>query len=215
VIRFAARMYDPDAPSSKRTLVELEKPRVRPSLVQIALWSTRSEADAEDLVSDALILVLDPEESPWVPPRTFLTHMTFVMRHLWDQRMRGARTWREVVDEYVTADKNTLSREPPADDELHRRRSLAVLRQLAAKVVAEIGAKHPIAKRCFELASQGIDEPEEQATLIGCPVEEIYDAIRKLRYHAQRIRSEWEAAEDLRMQHARERAGDGKEESRP
>jgi DNA-directed RNA polymerase specialized sigma24 family protein len=208
-------MYDPDAPSSKRALVELEKPRVRPSLVQIAQWSTRSEADADDLVSDALILVLDPEESPWVPPRTFLTHMTYVMRHLWDQRMRGARMWREVVDEYITADNNTLSREPPADDELHRRRSLAVLRQLAAQVVAEIGAKHPIAKRYFELASQGIDEPEEQATRIGRPVEEIYDAIRTLRYHAQRIRSEWEASENLRMQHVRERDADRAEESRP
>jgi hypothetical protein len=61
-------MYDRDAPYSKRALAELEKPRVRGSLVQIAQWSTQSEADAEDLVSDALILVLDPEESPW--PRT-------------------------------------------------------------------------------------------------------------------------------------------------
>jgi DNA-directed RNA polymerase specialized sigma24 family protein len=208
-------MYDPDAPSSKRTLVELEKPRVRPSLVQIALWSTRSEADAEDLVSDALILVLDPEESPWVPPRTFLTHMTFVMRHLWDQRMRGARTWREVVDELLTSDNNTLSREPPADDELHRRRSLAVLRQLAAQLVAEIGPKHPIAKRYFELASQGIDQPEELATLIGSSVEEIHDASRTLRYHAQRIRNEWEAAENIRMKHVRERTADRKRESRP
>src|SRR5258708_32496060 len=106
-------MYDPDAPSSRRALAELAKPRVYARLVHLAEWSTQSEADAEDLVSDALVLVLNPDESPWIPSQgTFLTHMTDVMRHVWDQQMRGARTRRETVDEDVTADTEPLSREP-------------------------------------------------------------------------------------------------------
>jgi len=86
------------------------------------------------------------------------------------------------------------------------------------RLLAEIGAEDPIAKECFELASRGIDKPEEQAALLGCPVAEIYEANRRTKYHAQRIRSKWEAPENLRMKELRERAADVEdsgEESRP
>ena len=86
------------------------------------------------------------------------------------------------------------------------------------QLLAEIGAEYPIAKECFELNSRGIDKPEEQAALLGCSVEDVYEANRRLKYHGERIRNEWEAPENLRMKELRERAADVEdsgEESRP
>jgi DNA-directed RNA polymerase specialized sigma24 family protein len=55
------------APSSQRPILELEKPKVRNVLHRIALTRTRSHAAAEDLVADALVRALDPEDAPWEP----------------------------------------------------------------------------------------------------------------------------------------------------
>jgi DNA-directed RNA polymerase specialized sigma24 family protein len=57
-------VYDAKAPSSKRVVAELNRPEVRAHVYRLALWSTHSEGDAEDLVQDALERVLDPEDAP-------------------------------------------------------------------------------------------------------------------------------------------------------
>jgi DNA-directed RNA polymerase specialized sigma24 family protein len=143
-------VYDPNAPSSQEVVALLKTQRVQRVLHKIAKWCTKSEADAEDLTADALACVIDSDDSPWIPAKgTFLTHMTFVMRHIWDQQMRSGRAKHEIAVEDVTRDKMTLSREPRADDELHRHRTLDVERKLAVQLLAEIGGEHPIAKRCI------------------------------------------------------------------
>src|SRR5580658_104562 len=48
-------VLDADAPSSLRVLAALEEPGMQGRLRRIALWSTRSEAAAEDLVTDAIV----------------------------------------------------------------------------------------------------------------------------------------------------------------
>jgi hypothetical protein len=198
-------VFDPKAPSSERALVELGKPKLRRALVDIAKWSTRSDADADDLVSDAIVAVLDPEGYPWVSlKRTFLTHMSYVMRHIWDEDMRRARVKRELIDEDVTRDKGTVSRVPPVDDELDRLRSLAVLQGLGARLIDEIGDKFPIATKVYELGAAGVEEPAEQAAIIQCSVEEVYEATRTLKHHARRIRGDYDREEERRMRELRE-----------
>jgi DNA-directed RNA polymerase specialized sigma24 family protein len=200
-------MFDPEALSSLRALEELGKEGTRRRLIAIAKWSTGSDADAEDLVSAALVEVLDPERQPWVAGKTtFLVHMSFVMRHVWNEELRRARVKREVVDQDVTFDQRTVSREPAADDELHRRRSLQVLRELGERLLAEIGEKFPVAKKVYELGAAGTEEADEQAAIIGCTVEEVREARRTLKHHAERIRHEHELAEERRMRAMRERA---------
>ena len=66
--------------------------------------------------------------------RTFLMHMSYLMRHVWDEDMRTARVKQELSDEDVTRDLKTVSKEPPADEGPHRRRSLQVLRELGDQV---------------------------------------------------------------------------------
>ena len=72
-----------------RALEELAKDGQRARLVRLALWYTASAADAEDLVSDAVERVCDPDDSPWDPSnRSFLAHFDQVMRHLADAQRR-------------------------------------------------------------------------------------------------------------------------------
>ena len=54
------------------------------------------------------------------------------------------------------------------------------------------------------------DEPEEYAEALGVPVADIYEALRRLRYHGAKVRDEWEAQEAQRMAGLRDRAGRAK-----
>jgi DNA-directed RNA polymerase specialized sigma24 family protein len=216
VIGSAIPVFDPNAPSSQRALVELGKKKIRVSLVHIARWSTGSDADAEDLVANAILAVLDPDKTPWISLKsTFLTHMSYVMRRVWNEDMRRARARYELADEDVTRDRRTVSKEPWADQELHDRRSLHLLRQLGAKLIAEIGEAFPVATKSYQLGAAGIEGAEEQAGIIGCTIEEIHEARRTLKHHARRIRDEYDQAEELRMRELRERAAAMRMENEP
>jgi DNA-directed RNA polymerase specialized sigma24 family protein len=164
---------------------------------------TGSWADAEDLVSDALMRVLDPEDLPW-KTGTFVGHMKLVMRHVWGRQQRPARVQKEVADEDVTRGKKGLSREPRADDELNHRRWLAERRKLGETLLTQIEHKSPYIRPCFELAAQGIESAEEQATILKCSVADIREARRIIKYHAERLLREWQGAEEQRMQGLRE-----------
>jgi DNA-directed RNA polymerase specialized sigma24 family protein len=196
-------MYDLDAPSSKRVLALLEEEETRPSLVREAKRITGSWADADDLVSDALMRVLDPEDLPW-ESRTFLAHMKLVMRHVWGRQQRPARVKKEIADEDVTRGKKGLSREPRADDELDRRRWLAESRKLGETLLTRIEHKSPYIRPCFELSAQGIESAEEQATILKCAVADVRAARRTIHYHAERLLMEWLSAEEQRMGGLRE-----------
>jgi DNA-directed RNA polymerase specialized sigma24 family protein len=200
-------MLDPRAESSVRVAAELEKPNAIAKLHRIAQWSTHSEADAEDLTQDALARVLDPDDLPWVSSKmSFLTHMSFVMRDTWKNRLRKAMA-QELPDAGVTADETTVSDEPPADEELGDRRRLGILRMLGQRLLARIAAKHPIAVAVFNLGALGTDDAQEQATLIQCTVEEVYEAQRTLKRNANVVREEWEEEEKRRIRDLRDKAG--------
>jgi hypothetical protein len=206
-------MFDPTAETSVRALAELAKPKLRELLVRIAKLSTHSEADAEDLVAETLEVVLDPEGDPWVKG-SFVTHMMYAMRHQWAERMKTWAARNVAADPTITRDENTVTTEPPADEQLHDRRTFHELRSLGAQLLLEIGPKHPIAKRSFELGAQGIEDPEEQAKIIRCEVEEIYRAQDILKRHAKRIRDEHDQAEERRMRELREQHEKKKDEGK-
>jgi DNA-directed RNA polymerase specialized sigma24 family protein len=197
-------VVDANAPSSLRALAELEKPTMRQRLHRIALWSTGADAAAEDLVADALIRVLDPDDVPWIPEKsTFLTHMSFVMRQVWDRVMRKAGAQREVLDAGLTHDEAPPSEAPSVDDELDHHRANAIRRSLLDDVVAAIEGETPLVRRICELGAQGIEEPAEQARMLDCPVQAIYDALAVLKRHARAALDEWGRAERRRMMSAR------------
>ncbi len=194
-------MYDPRAPTSMRVLRLLQDPPTRPRLVRLAETITRSWADAEDLVSDAINRVLDPDDSPW-DKRPFMTHMAYVMKHTWTRQQRVAQLQREAADEDVTRGTKGTSHNPPADEQLEGHRALAVLRRLGERLLEGTGVKHPLCSKYFELTILGV-EPAKQAETLGCTVDELYDAHQTLRRHAGSIREKWEDAEQERMKKLR------------
>jgi hypothetical protein len=211
-------MYDPDAPSSKRALAEYRKPFVYERLIEKAKKITDSAGDAEPLLEDAMMLVLDPDKYPWnYREHPFLKHMGLVMRHVWDGWLRSARVRHELVTDDVLADKKTptmerfigaVSREPRADDELHRLRMLNLYRQLAEQLLGGLDVtqrSHFVARRVLELGCQGIVGIKEQARLVPCSRDEVRAAHELLRYHGRRIRAEWDEKEQSRMKELRER----------
>lgn len=190
-------MFDPTTESAKRALAEYEKKEVRARLLKIAFLVCRSAADAPDLFEDAFIRLLDEEDRPWTVG-TITTHMSIVMRDTWKNKLRRMSAG-ERPDEEVTAGDKSYAEGDPQDEETEARRELDVQRMLGEKLLARVRDKHPKAARVFELTCQGIDEPAEQARIIGCKVEEVYDAMDTLKRNAKPIRDEWELSEQKRM----------------
>ncbi len=193
-------MLDLGAPSSQRAILELEEPMVRERLHQIALSRTASDAAAEDLVEDALVRVLDPDDSPWDPGQyPFVRHMNFVMRQTWAQHMRRASTRREVLDGGLTGEESTPGELARADDELDGFRGLALRASLLEEVVSTLEHDHPLVRPICELGAQGIESPSEQAERLGCAVQTVYDTFATLKRHARKALMDWDRAERRRM----------------
>jgi DNA-directed RNA polymerase specialized sigma24 family protein len=194
-------VFDADAPSSKRAMEAMRDPQVRRRLHGFARWCTGVDANAKDLVEDALLRVLDPEDAPWPSDGTpFVVHMLGVMRQQWDRQMRKLQARLEIVDTGLARDERVPSDEPGPDAEVERRRGIAVWQSLLEQVLAEIGDKHPRARALCELGARGIDDLGDQARELGCDVEEVWLLRRTLRYHGRLAMEAWEDAERRRME---------------
>lgn len=200
-------MIDFSASSSKRALAELEKVEVRKHLFKAAVWLTPSEADAEDLVSDARDCVCDPNEgNPWNPARgSFTAHMRIVMRDLLKHQRSRASARREVIASSLAFDPDTPDPHPEPDEALSAARLRAWLGRLGG-VLRERLSHNQRTLQVFDHGCKGDEDGEELAGLIGCTAQDIYDANRQIRYHADKILAEEEQAEAARMKELRERA---------
>ena len=178
-------MLDVEAPSSQHAVEQLSDERVKRNPHRIAMWSTGNTVTAGDLVGDALVRVLDPEDAPWKPPPppTFLSHMALLIRQVWDQQMRKAAIQREVLDGGIAQDETRASDEPLADEMYARLELLTVRHALLDRVLVRLADKHPRVREVYDLGKRGVDEPAEQALALGCPIEEVYVAIRTLKDH--------------------------------
>lgn len=201
-------MYDPRAPSSLLALAEYRKPREARRLLRYATWRTRSDAEAKDLVADALVRVCDPDDKPWDPSeRTFYRHMRRVMD---DDAIEQARTGfkkYEIVDTEHEGFDRAIQPIPGPDMALQAKRRLGWLRGMWGTLVGRLRGNDRLPLRIYALACGGQhDEPEELAEQLGAPVEAIYEAMRRLRYHGLIVRHEWEQKEQQRMAGLREQA---------
>jgi RNA polymerase sigma factor (sigma-70 family) len=202
-----------EAPSSRLVAAELSKLDVRKRLHEIAFWHTRSDADAEDLVADALVRVLEPDDRPWDPSeRSFLVHMAFVMQQHWTQQKRRLRFRNEVSDEGV-AQERTSSDSAPVDDEVDRTRTLEVRRELGERVFARL--EDPLTRKVFKLGAEEDLKPSVQAERLGCSVGAIQLAYKQITYHGRIVLEEWNESEKRRMDELRERAMKPEEERAP
>jgi DNA-directed RNA polymerase specialized sigma24 family protein len=184
-------VLDPQAPSSQTAIAEYRKPSVANAILSHACWLMGSAKDAEDLVHDALLCVLDPADSPWDPARApLVVHMSIVMRDLRHNERRRARKRRE-VDSAAGDEEGMVDSRPGQDVRLGQEEEMAELRRLGTELRAALAEEDdPIAQtavRVFDLAAEGIEAPREQAARIGCEPRQVYEANRRLKYHAQAI----------------------------
>ena len=197
-------MMDFEAASSKRAIEALGVGDTRKNLLKFGVWLTQSEADAEDLLSDAMGRVCDPEGRPWDPERgSFGAHVRVLMRDLAKAQQRSARVRREEVSAQSVA--RAVAGAPPPDEALSEARTLERLRRMG-RTLRERLSSRPRALQVLDARLEGVERAEEVAELLGCPVQEVYDANRQIAYHAARVRAEERAADDAEMKARRAKA---------
>jgi DNA-directed RNA polymerase specialized sigma24 family protein len=194
-------VYDPRAPSSQLALTEYARPGNAAHLLRYATWWTKDEDAAKDLLADAMERVLDPEDRPWNPDRgSFRGHMRMLMGLDFIEARRVGFGKYEVVDSESEAFERAIEPLPQPDALLQRKRKLEWMREMWDALAARLDERDTLPRLIYELACEGRhDEPEEFAEVIGVPVEAIYEAMRRLRYHAGKVREEREKREKQRM----------------
>jgi DNA-directed RNA polymerase specialized sigma24 family protein len=193
----AALMLDAKCESSKRVLEYLAKPRARWNLVRIALWTTRVWASAEDLVTDSLMRVLDPDDRPWDGRRPFLSFMSFLLREVYKDQMRRYAA-REIPEDGRAIDEATQSALPSAEEAIDRTRSLNDHLELYARLCKDLESEDPSLRKCLELQVEEVSS-EEQAAILGWSIDKVYQAHRTIARHALRIRDAWIAERETAL----------------
>jgi|CZKU01.1.fsa_nt_gi DNA-directed RNA polymerase specialized sigma24 family protein len=198
-------MFDPTAPSSILALAELKQPIVMGLLRALALFRTRNQADAKDLLANSIVRVFDPADMPWKPEvRPFIRHMRFVMRRVWYRELRKKSTENEVYDGSFAQEK-TASDDASTHDEVARKRALVTWRLLGDRVLARLGSDLD-AIRLYALAKERDLDPAEEAAVLSLTVSQIAAARKRLRYHGEIVLREWTDSEARRMRSLRDEA---------
>jgi DNA-directed RNA polymerase specialized sigma24 family protein len=191
-------VLDYKAPSSVRALQALSQSDCRRLLLKYGTLCTGSEADAEDLLSETLQVICDPDDGrPWNESRgTFLTHARLVMRDLARQWRLSAQSRREVLDDGTTLDETKDDLSDPPDDALDAARKNERDKKLGALLRQRLD---PLALRVFEQRCEGEDTATHLARVCKCSVDDVYDANRRIAYQASVILAEENEAEASRM----------------
>jgi hypothetical protein len=191
-------MYDPKAPSSVLALAEYKKPLVQRLLTKLAWQRAKHEQDAEDLLSNSLIRVLDPDDLPWVPTaRPFVFHMRVVMRRVWQGHQALLRTKNEVYDGGAT-EENAADDGAGPDEAVARARELETERILGERLRTRL-VDDPDALRLFDFASTQDLERGEQAAALGWTTDQWRAVYKRIAYAAKAVRQEWLDGEERRM----------------
>ena len=183
-------MFEADAPSTQRVVAELKIGPVRQRIDEIAARLSGSYADADDLVANALVLVCDPDRSPWDPSQGSLAkHVGFIMRDLWIAQNRRARTRREVVDSEVAHEAPTRNA-TSVDEALAEHETRVRMKRLGLELRAGLVADDPIALKVFDEISAGSEGLDAIARAIGCAVKDVEKALRRIAYRGARIKEQ-------------------------
>jgi hypothetical protein len=197
-------VVDFEAPSSQRALALLGAGDMRQKLLCYAA-SLTSDADAEDLLVQALLAVCDPEDGrPFQPERgSFQQHMRLLLHDLARAQRRSARARREELDAGEEGDDRFAATGPRADDSLGDAREVARLRRLGERLRGRF-ADDDRAAQVFDIVCRDAAKgPAAIAVALGCDVREIYEANRRLAREGHRIAAEERSAEDARMRNLR------------
>jgi hypothetical protein len=134
--------------------------------------------------------------------------MRLVMDDLAIELARGGYARFERVGEEPDSERRPVDPAPMPDEALADQLVLARLRALGQSLLARLGDGDPLATAVFRCGCEGVDEPGEQAAHIGCSVEEVYEARRRLRYHGAIVKAEAEETDRARAASVSRARGD-------
>jgi hypothetical protein len=198
---------DKELSPAERVAEEMKKDSVRSSIYKYALWRTRSEWEANDLVGDAVLEAADPARKPWDPTKgSFFKHMRFLMDDIAIERARtGYKRFEEVGSE-IAFDEVLIDPRPLADDILDSYRTSYRLQRWGGHLGDILHDTDPMAAKVLEARTLGLETLAEQAAHAGCTEAEAFEATRRLKYQGAKIVEEEAEAEARRMKEARARA---------
>jgi DNA-directed RNA polymerase specialized sigma24 family protein len=192
----------------ERVRAELASKGARITLMRLAMRYVSNDTDAEDLVHQAIAKVLDPEGAPWVPEeKTFVRHVGSILNRIGANATQSARTRREVLAEVDDDDWDRRGSSPTLESALDGARASQTLREKGQRLLDLLDPRDEVGLRVFHAVRAGCESVDEQATWIGCTVEAVLAAHKRLKYRAQSVRDEWHAAEEQRMKQRRAQAG--------
>jgi DNA-directed RNA polymerase specialized sigma24 family protein len=165
-------------------------PDLSETLFEWARARTRHKEDAEDVVGTTLRRALQRERTAqrWDPGGevTALAYLAAIQSGVLSDRRRLARRRPSTpVEDPDAAQSTTLDPEQvllERGQEEERRRITA---ELCEKLAAETNGKIPLAM--MDAAEQGIQGHARLAEHIGCTIEQIRAAQRRITYHARRL----------------------------
>jgi DNA-directed RNA polymerase specialized sigma24 family protein len=181
---------DPRQSVSGRLVAALREGRGEEALHKYALQlMSGNEADAEDLLQEAIVCMVDPEHGmAWEPDRyRALTHARFVMKTLAKSRWRGARKKRERPTDWATVDETIAGDARPTDEVVAQAEQLVRDRERGVKLRERLA---PLVQRVFDERCTGEDDVREIARRCGCDVKEVYRAGESIAYHAEQVLAE-------------------------
>ena len=176
-------MADKDTTPAERVATEMAKKSVRSSVVTYALWRTRSEPDAEDLVGEAILYASDPDRKPWDPAkRPFFKHMRYLMDDLAIERARTGYKRFEEFGSDIVFEEVLVDPRPRADDLLDSYRSFDRVLRWGSHLEIIVRKTDPIATKILEACTLGIETLAAQAAHAGCTEKEAFEGYRRLRH---------------------------------
>jgi DNA-directed RNA polymerase specialized sigma24 family protein len=167
--------------------VLLRERAIGEALLYAATRHAQSEADAEDLVQETLRIALarsdPPDAADLDAVRRFLGSILNGVAA--NARRAKRRHPASVYDDDVPP---SSSRGVPSPERALAEREEEASRQQAKADLRAHLAGEPIALRMWDLAEEGVRGSAEMAQRIGCSVAEVYNAQRRITYHARRLR---------------------------
>jgi hypothetical protein len=199
------------SPSALAAIAALQNPRTYAVLVAFSRWFVTDASDAKDLLTEAILVVADPQGGrPWDPSvGSFLTHLRMVIRDLGRAaRKRADRRPHARIDEIENSVRDP-GRNP--EEAAARAEELERLVRLAEELRRRLAQRSEQTLAVFDILCTGLERAGDIAEQLGCPVEQVYDANRQIAYHAARVDAEEREQQEARMELRRARMNEDRD----
>jgi DNA-directed RNA polymerase specialized sigma24 family protein len=148
---------------------------LRARVLLVASRIIRKADDAEEMTQRAIATLFNPDHAPWDGKKDLFLFVCDRLSNEWANERQRRRVRRNTtVDEHIEERGAPSSRRPErlVEAKEHQEKCLAALRDELAGDTEALGV--------LDQMALGVDEPADQARALGVPVEEIYNANRRI-----------------------------------